>query len=193
MANPGLRPTEAASCEHASLSDLRWFGPWQVQVEPDALVLTQQVPGWQAVAWGEWKEARVTGRRYRLATNLPDLHLMRLPRLVHLPCQEIPLACRRFIRVPAALADGTAFGVDGQPGELASPYAQALVALLDRSSRGETPEPADWIAVITQAIQAGYRLTDEAIAGMRLIGHTDIAAYLQAMTHTPKAGPADAG
>lgn len=188
----GLRPDEAAACDHPQLSDLRRHGPWQVQIEPDGMVLTQQVAAWQAEAWGEWQDALVPGRRFRMATNQPRLQQMRRARLAHLPCQLIELACGELINIPAAQADGSSFAADGSITRPASAYGKALVALLDSAGRGEDPPPTAWMSCIRLAIQAGHRLTDDAIHALDLIGHTDVETYLQAMTHAPKAEAAAA-
>lgn len=193
LPNPGCTTAEAATCEHAALSDLRRHGPWVVQVEDSVLVLTQQVDGWHAAAWGAWQDALVAGRRFRCATNLPSLQLLRRPRLRHLPTQSVELACGEAIRIPPALADGASFGPDGTPKRLASAYGQAVVALLDRSVRGEEPPVAEWMSAIRLAIQAGHRLTDDAIHARDLIATTDLESYLAAMTTGPKADPAAAG
>lgn len=193
LPNPGCTTAAAASCEHPALSDLRRHGPWVVQVEDSVLVLTQRVDGWQAEGWGEWQVSLVAERRFRCATNLPGLHLLRRSRLRHLPTQSVELACGEAIRIPPALADGASFGPDGTPKRLASAYGQAVVALLDRSVHGEEPPVADWMSAIRMAIQAGHRLTDDAIHARDLIATTDLESYLTAMTTGPKAEAAAAG
>lgn len=188
--NPGLRPDQVAECDHPTLVDLRRHGPWQISVEPDGLVLTQSVLGWSATEWSLWQDTAIPGRRYRMAVNQPALRLLRRPRLVHLPCLMVELACGDAIRIPAALADGSSFAADGSTLRPASAYGKALVALLDRSGRGEHPPSSEWLACVRLAIQAGHRLTDDAISERDLIAHTDVEAYLEAMTHVPKAEPA---
>jgi hypothetical protein len=189
----GLTPATAATCEHASLADLRRHGPWAAQVDEGVIVLTQTVEGWSAEGWGEWQNAIAPGRKFRVATNLPALHLLRRPRLRQLGAQAVELACGESIRIPPALADGASFGFDGTPHRLASAYGQAVVALLDRSARGEEPAVAEWLSAIRLAIQSGHRLTDDAIHARDLISSTDLEGYLGAMTTGPKAEPASGG
>jgi hypothetical protein len=193
LPNPGCTTAEAATCEHAALADLRRHGPWVVQVEEGMLVLTQRVDGWQAAGWGEWQDAVIAGRKFRVATNLPSLSLLRRPRLRNLGALSVELACGESIRIPPAIADGASFGFDGAPRRLASAYGQAVVALLDRSARGEEPTVAEWLSAIRLAIQAGHRLTDDAIHARDLISSTDLEGYLGAMTTGPKAEPASGG
>jgi hypothetical protein len=189
----GLTLATAETCEHASLADLRRHGPWTVQADDGAVLLTQRVDGWQAAGWGEWQDAVVAGRKFRLATNLPGLHLLRRPRLAHLPWQSVELACGESIRIPAAVSDGASFGPDGNTTRHASAYTRALLGVLDRSARGEEPTVAEWLAVVRLAIQAGHRLSDDAIHARDLIAHTDLEGYLRAISTAPKAEPAAAG
>lgn len=193
VASQGLGMAQVAACEHPTLADLRRHGPWSVAQEQGRVILTQSVPGWTAAGWGEWKPALAPGRRFRLATNPPDLSAMQRKRLARLPTMTVDTACGRLIRIPAALADGSAFDASGEASRPASAYGKALLALLDRSSRGDDPPPQDWLACIRLAIQAGHRLTDDAIHALDLLGHTDLEDYLEAMTVIPKAPPVAGG
>jgi hypothetical protein len=194
----GLGMAEAAACEHRTLSDLRRHGPWTVSSEQGAIILTQVVAGWQAAGWGDWMDA-LPGpdgsavRRCRLAINPPDMALLRRPRLSRLPTVAIELDCGLMIRVPPALALGGAIEDDGSVRRPASPYAESLFRLVDRSERGEQVQDAEWRACIRLAIQTGHRLTSDAITALRLISESDVQDYLDAMLNGPKAQPADAG
>lgn len=189
----GVPAAVAATCEHPSLADLAWFGPWSATQEADgSVVLTQMAAGWTPARWGPWTPAMVPGRSCALAAPPPDPCLFRRGRLGRMDAATVHTTSRHCLRIIAASAEGPALTPDGVgAGRPAGPYGAALLDLLDRSARGEQPPYADWKAAIRLAIQAGYRLTDDAIEGLGLIGVADLEDYLEAMTRAPKAPAGD--
>lgn len=190
----GLTQESAALCDAPIITDLRRHGPWRaVEEAGSGVVLEQVVPGWKAEGWGPWLPG-LPGREYSLATNQPPLSRLRRKRIADLDCVAVEISGEETILIPPAINDGFSYGLRREdPPRPASSYNRTFFALLDRTDAGEKPDWAEWKDAIVLAIQAGHRLTVEAIRERDLIPTSASKAYLEAMASGPKAEPASAG
>lgn len=182
FADLGLNPEEATRLAHPVLGRLARCGPWAFCREGGCLVATQQVTEWQPAGWGEWQsvDGAEQPTEFRLATNQPFLGALRRPKLCRQEASQVDLANGESILIAPARTEGQALGFFGEPIRPSSAYAAAFFALVDGWDEANPPPIAVVVATIRLAIQAGHRLTADAIHARGLISEADIEPYLLA-------------